>query len=141
MADGIKLEIVSPERLLLSEEVASVSVPGTEGYFTVLGEHMPLMTTLRPGFITVIRPSGSDIYYVRSGFAEVNARGVTILAEEALPIGEFDRARIDSAILIARDALAAATTDTEKSDAELIVMSLENLIMEATTYTPGGATH
>ncbi|HEV2518547.1 MAG TPA: F0F1 ATP synthase subunit epsilon, partial [Devosia sp.] len=52
MAEGTKLEIVSPERLLLSETVKSVTVPGADGYFTVLGDHAPLMTTLKPGFVT-----------------------------------------------------------------------------------------
>ena len=55
MAEGLKIEIVSPERLVLSEVVTSVTVPGTEGYFTVMDDHAPFMTTLRPGFITVNR--------------------------------------------------------------------------------------
>ena len=84
MAEGTKLEIVSPERLLLSETVKSVTVPGTDGYFTVLGDHAPLMTTLKPGFVTVVRNDGiSHVYYVRGGFADVNAEGMTILAEHA----------------------------------------------------------
>ena len=53
MAEGLKIEIVSPERLVLSEVVTSVTEPGTEGYFTVMVDHAPFMTTLRPGFITV----------------------------------------------------------------------------------------
>ncbi len=54
MADGVKIEIVSPERLVISEQARSVTVPGTEGYFTVLGEHAPLMSTLKPGRSVVI---------------------------------------------------------------------------------------
>ena len=70
MAEGTKLEIVSPERLVISETVKSVVVPGADGYFTVLGEHAPLMTTLKPGFITVEDNAGvSHVYYVRGGFA------------------------------------------------------------------------
>ena len=53
MADGVKIEIVSPERLILSEMARSVVVPGADGYFTVMGDHAPLMSTLKPGFITV----------------------------------------------------------------------------------------
>ena len=67
MADAIKIEIVSPESLVLSEEVTSVSVPGQEGYFTVMGEHAPLMTTLKPGFITVEKDSGNQTFYVQGG--------------------------------------------------------------------------
>ena len=73
MAEGTKLEIVSPERLVISEVVKSVVVPGADGYFTVLGEHAPLMTTLKPGFITVEDNGGtSHVYYVRGGFADVS---------------------------------------------------------------------
>jgi F-type H+-transporting ATPase subunit epsilon len=140
MAD-IKILIVSPERQLLSTEADSVFVPGSEGYFTVMGEHAPFLSTLKPGFITVINDDESDIYYVRGGFAEVNAEGLTILAEEAQPIREFDRPRIEIAIQEARDALVAAETDHDKWGAELIVLGLENLLIEAATLEPGSLAH
>ena len=116
MAEGTKLEIVSPERLLLSETVKSVTVPGADGYFTVLGDHAPLMTTLRPGFVTVVDNAGiSRIYYVRGGFADVSPEGLTILAEEAKPIAEFDRAHIEALIAAGLTAQqAAATVDEEQ---------------------------
>jgi len=141
MADGIKIEIVAPERLLLSTEARSVTVPGAEGYFTVLGEHSPVITTLKPGFITVTSDKGSEVYYVRSGFAEVSAKGVTILAEQALPMNEFNRSDVDEALEKARATLAVAPTDEHRSEAEQMVMSLENFINEMTTYTPADASH
>lgn len=141
MADGIKIEIVSPERLLLSAEASSVTVPGTEGYFTILGEHAPVMTTLKPGFVTVVTDGTSEIFYVRSGFAEVGSRGLTILAEESMPIGEFDRSHVDTAIEEARTALAAATNEEQKSEVEMMIMSLENFINEMTTFQPGDSAH
>jgi F-type H+-transporting ATPase subunit epsilon len=140
MADGIRIEIVSPERLLLSTQAVSVTVPGSEGYFTILGEHAPVMTTLKPGFITALINGNAEIFYVRSGFAEVNANGVTILAEEALPLGEIERPRIEEALNEARATLEVAD-DEHKSDAELIVMSLENFINEMTTFEPGNGAH
>lgn len=141
MADGIKIEIVAPERELLSGEAESVSVPGSEGYFTVMGEHAPMMSMLKPGFITVTANNKPDIYYVRGGFAEVNLEGLVILAEEAQPIREFDRPRIESAIQDARDAMVAAETDQDKWGAELVVISLENLLIEAATVEPGSIAH
>ena len=140
MAD-IKIEIVSPERVVLTAEADSVSVPGSEGYFTVMGEHAPLLSTLKPGFITVVNDGKSDIYYVRGGFADINAEGMTILAEEAQPIREFDRPRIESAIQEARDALVRAETDHDKWGAELVVIGLENLLIEAATLEPGSLAH
>ncbi|MBU1174730.1 MAG: ATP synthase F1 subunit epsilon [Alphaproteobacteria bacterium] len=140
MAD-IKIDIVAPERQLLSAEADSVSVPGTEGYFTVMGEHAPMMSMLKPGFITVVTDDRPDIYYVRGGFAEVSPEGLVILAEEAQPIREFDRPRIETAIQEARDAMVAAETDRDKWGAELVVISLENLLIEAATLEPGSIAH
>ena len=97
MAEGTKLEIVSPERLLLSEAVRSVTVPGADGYFTVLGDHAPLMTTLKPGFVTAVDTAGaSHVIFVRGGFADVSPEGLTILADEAKPAAEFNRAESSS---------------------------------------------
>ena len=132
MAEGLKIEIVSPERLVISETVTSVTVPGTEGYFTVMNDHAPFMTTLRPGFITVSSGSGRDqVYFVRGGFADVSAEGLTILAEEASPFSEFDRADLQAQIKAAEEELARAQSPEDKSYAQAMVSGLLNLAMEA----------
>jgi len=132
MADGVKLEIVSPERLVLSETVRSVTVPGTEGYFTVLGEHAPLMTTLKPGFITATPESGDpQVFFVRGGFADVAPDGLTILAEQASTLAEFNPAAIDDDVAAAETELAAANTIEEKSAATNKVNAWRNLKLEA----------
>ncbi len=134
MAEGTKLEIVSPERLLLSEMVKSVTVPGTEGYFTVLGDHAPLMTTLKPGFITVVDTAGtSHVFYVRGGFADVSPEGLTILAEEAKPIAEFDRAHIEALIAAGLTAQQAAATDAEMSRLQAEIDGWRNLLLDASS--------
>jgi F-type H+-transporting ATPase subunit epsilon len=130
MAD-VKVEIVSPERLLVSETAQSITVPGSEGYFTVLGEHAPLMTTLKPGFITAVVGGASQIFFVRGGFADVAPEGLTILAEEALPLSEFDPASVDADIEAAEVKLAAASTLDEKSAAMAEVDAWRNLRAEA----------
>ncbi len=140
MAEGTKLEIVSPEKLLLSETVRSVTVPGAEGYFTVLGDHAPFMTTLRPGFITVVDSAGiSHVYYVRGGFADVNPDGLTILAEEAQDIAEFDRARIEGLIAAGLTAQQAATTADEEMRLQEEIDSWRNLLIEASAGSGAGA--
>jgi len=132
MAEGTKLDIVSPERLLVSEHVASVTIPGTDGYFAVLGEHAPLMSTLRPGFITTVDAGGKSAqYYVRGGFVEVAPAGVTILAEQAVPTSEFDRAEIEASLLQAEKDLAAASTPEARSFLEELIYGLRNLLIEA----------
>jgi F-type H+-transporting ATPase subunit epsilon len=132
MADGIKVEIVSPERLVVSEVARSVTVPGTEGYFTVMANHAPFMTTLRPGFITVTGDSSSgQLYFIRGGFADVSPEGLTILAEEAIAYADFDREGLAEQIKQAEAELAAAATPEEKSYAQEIVSAMLNLALEA----------
>lgn len=90
MADLLKFELVSPERLLSSGDVQQVVVPGTEGEFTVLVNHAPVLSTLKPGVVTVTDESGNvERIFVRGGFAEVNPTGLTILAEEAVAVSDL----------------------------------------------------
>lgn len=132
MAEGTKLEIVSPERLVLSEQVASVTIPGAEGYFSVLGDHAPMMSTLKPGFITTHDAGGkTEQFYVRGGFVDVSPAGVTILAEQAVPASEFDRAEIEASLLQAERELAEAASPEAKTFLEELVYGLRNLLVEA----------
>lgn len=134
MADGLNVEIVSPEHLILSEQVNAVSVPGREGYFTVMGDHAPMMTTLKPGFVTVTSTTGdARTFYVRGGFADVSAEGLTVLAEEAKTADDFDKAEIEAAIKAAQEELAAANEADAKSAAQAVLDGWMNLMMEAGT--------
>jgi F-type H+-transporting ATPase subunit epsilon len=75
MTDKISFDLVSPERLLLSEQADMVTVPGSDGYFGVLAGHMPLISTLRPGMIDVKGGDKGDAkYFILGGFAEVTTR-------------------------------------------------------------------
>jgi len=133
MADGLSIEIVSPEKLVVSETVRSVTIPGSEGYFTVMGDHAPLMTTLKPGFVTITATSGETrTFYVRGGFADVSPEGLTILADEAASFAEFDRTDIERRLNEAQEKLAQAETHEEKSFAQDLVSGWMNLMMEAT---------
>ncbi|WP_375285909.1 ATP synthase F1 subunit epsilon [Sphingomonas sp.] len=82
---SLHFELVTPEKLLRSEEVYMVTVPGAEGDFGVLEGHAPFMSTIRDGELLVQRTSGAapEAIAIRGGFAEVNARGLTVLAEHA----------------------------------------------------------
>ena len=131
MAEGLKIEIVSPERLVLSETVVSVTVPGTEGYFTVMDDHAPFMTTLKPGFITVTKDSGAEVYFVKGGFADVSAAGLTILAEQSVPFSEFDHGDLQAQIKAAEEELNRAATPEDKSYAQEVVSALLNLAIES----------
>ncbi|UWR27079.1 F0F1 ATP synthase subunit epsilon [Sulfitobacter sp. S223] len=84
MADTMQFDLVSPERRLASAQVASVQIPGTDGDMTAMPDHAPTITTLRPGILTVDGPDGHSQYVVTGGFAEITAKGVSVLAERAL---------------------------------------------------------
>ncbi|MDX2223009.1 MAG: ATP synthase F1 subunit epsilon [Rhodospirillaceae bacterium] len=112
MAETLKLELVAPERLLLSQQVEMVIVPGTEGYFGVLPKHAPVISTLRPGVIDVYEGGAiSQRVFVTGGFAEVNAAGVTVLVDEALPASDVTKEMAAARKAAAEDAAASATTD------------------------------
>ena len=105
-------ELVSPERLLFAGDVEAVVVPGTEGEFTVLKDHAPLMSTLKPGIVTIAESGAKQSkLFVRGGFADVNPAGLTILAETAMPLEELDAARIDAEIQDASEDVADAPDD------------------------------
>ena len=102
-------ELVSPERLLFSGDVEAVIVPGVEGEFTVLKDHAPLMATLRPGLVEIDEAAGKTVrLFVRGGFVDVAPGGLTILADNAVPLEQFDEARLSLEITAAEAALAAA---------------------------------
>ncbi|MDB5690444.1 MAG: synthase subunit epsilon [Sphingomonas bacterium] len=87
MAD-LHFELVTPEKLLRSEEVYMVVVPGNEGDFGVLAGHAPFMTVIRAGELTVYSSANTVTARIRveGGFAEVNERGLTVLAEQAAEV-------------------------------------------------------
>jgi F-type H+-transporting ATPase subunit epsilon len=102
-----RFDLVSPERLVFSGEVEQVDVPGVDGYFGVLAEHAPLVTTLRPGVLVIFTASGQMSIVVNGGFAEVGPAGLTVLAEMAVPREEFDAS-----------VLAGVIQDTEEDVAD-----------------------
>jgi F-type H+-transporting ATPase subunit epsilon len=128
MADKIHFDLVSPERMLLSEDVDMVTVPGTEGYFGVLAGHAPLVSTLRPGVIDVKGARDGELrLFVRGGFAEVNAEKIIVLAEEAIPLSEFHVAALDQRIRDAEEDLVAAQSDAERDKAGEVLDNLRQL--------------
>ncbi len=99
MADKLQFELVSPERLLLSEPVGMVVVPGSEGNFGVLPGHALFISTVRPGVIDVYAdgmPAITERIFVSGGFAEVTPERCTVLADEALPLSSLDRGAIEA---------------------------------------------
>lgn len=115
---SLHFELVSPERLLMSDDVDAVEIPGTEGDMGILPGHAPVLSTLRPGVVTVTRGGKSERIFVRGGFAEVNPQGLTVLAEVAIPIAELDAAKIAQQVKNAEDDVNDAKTDETRRRAQ-----------------------
>ncbi len=107
-------DLVSPEKLLFSGEVTQVDVPGAEGDFGVLAHHAPLVATLRPGIMTIFEPNRQIRAVVSGGFAEVSEKGLTVLADMAVPIEDFDTAKLAAAIKDAEEDVADAADDAAR---------------------------
>jgi F-type H+-transporting ATPase subunit epsilon len=123
MAEKIQFELVSPAKLLVSSPVDMVVVPGTEGDFGALARHAPMITTVRPGVI-VVHDGGkvSSRTFVAGGFAEVNEERITVLAEEAIPVGDLTADMAEARKKAAQEALDDAKSEREKVQAERLAL-------------------
>ncbi len=133
MAEGkVEFELVSPEKLLLSERVDMVVVPGEEGNFGVLVQHAPLISAVRPGVIDVHNGGKvTEQIFVAGGFAEVTPARCTVLAEQAVPIAEIDRSAAEQQLKDAQEDVADAKDDAERLAAEKQVTVAEAMIQAA----------
>jgi F-type H+-transporting ATPase subunit epsilon len=127
MAATFKFELVSPERILMSVDVEQVVMPGSEGDFTVLANHAPVISMLRPGIIDVTLENGRKRVFVKGGFAEVEANRATVLAQTALDLDELGSARIAEEIRIAEAELAEAKSDEARFNAERVIAEMQAL--------------
>ena len=120
MADTTAFELVSPERLLMSQDVELVIVPGAEGNIGVLARHAPMISTVRPGVIEIFgtRSAEAERVFVAGGFAEVTPDRCTVLAEEAVPVSDLDRAEVEQSIKDLREDLEDAKEPAERAAIE-----------------------
>ncbi len=128
MADTVEFELVSPARLLMSEPVDMVVVPGGDGDIGVLPNHAPLICTVRPGVIKVYAGDKvTDQIFVAGGFCEVSPERCTVLAEEAMMIDDIDgeaaRKRLEDAEAAEKDAddITRPRAENERRIAEAMV--------------------
>jgi F-type H+-transporting ATPase subunit epsilon len=128
MAESFNFELVSPEQLLLSAKVTEIVLPGSEGEMTVMANHSPVMTTIRPGVVTVKQDSGeTQKFVVFGGFADILPESCTLLAESAVAVGEFRKDALAKRVELAKADLAGAQSDEGKTRAAQLVSDLESL--------------
>src|ERR1700722_7138225 len=111
---ALHLEFVSPERVLFSGDVDQVDLPGTEGDMGILAGHAPLVTTLRPGIVTIFNGNERVPVVVIGVFAEVGPAGLTVLADKAVARADFDMATLASEIKDTEEDVADCTDDHER---------------------------
>ena len=122
MADTLQFELVSPERLLRSEAVEMVVVPGGEGNFGVLPGHSLLISTVRPGLIEIYEAGKvKDRLFVAGGFAEVTPERCTVLADEAVPLPDLNRAVLEGEARELETRLNASTDEAVKAQARRLL--------------------
>lgn len=126
MADTMQFDLVTPERKLASAQVREVRIPGADGDLTAMPDHSPLITTLRPGVLSVVSAEGTTSYAVTGGFAEVSAAGASVLAERAMPVSEVTAAVADALIAEAAQAASSAKADA-KDTADKLVADMQAL--------------
>ena len=130
---ALHLEFVSPESVLFSGDVDQVDLPGTEGDLGILAGHAPLVTTLRPGLVTIIRGTTREPVVVIGGFAEVSPSGLTILADKAVARANFDLELLAGEIKDTEEDVADAKDDAQR---DKLVRHLEQLKSLQAALTP-----
>lgn len=120
-------ELVSPDKVLMSESAWQVVIPGEEGYFGVRAGHMSLIAAVKPGVVEVTKTEGDapQKIFIAGGFADVTAANCTILAEQAVNVNELDAAAVEAELAKLKAEHQVATEMAEK-------MALDKRIRTAT---------
>ena len=136
---ALHFDLVSPERVLFSGDVDQVDLPGSEGDMGILAGHAPLVTTLRPGIITIFRGGAREPIVISGGFAEVGPGGLTVLADTASSLDSFDVTMLATEI---EDAEEDAADATEPDQRDRIARRVDQLkALQAALATRGTSPH
>tara|TARA_A200000113_G_scaffold215554_1_gene219971 strand:- start:257 stop:655 length:399 start_codon:yes stop_codon:yes gene_type:complete len=128
-----KLDFVTPERLLYSAEVEQIIVPGSEGEFTILSEHSPIISSLKPGFIKIYEELSNEpiIYFVTDGFIDMASNQLTILAQSAIEKGQLTAKKLEDIINMYQGEVDVTENDIKKNKLNLKIDTVKALQNEA----------
>lgn len=124
MAGSVQFDLVSPERRLASFAASDVGIPAADGDMTAMEGHAPTITGLRPGILRASGADGVKSFVVTGGFAEISAKGVSVLAERAIPLEEMTAAIMDAMLADASEATAVAVSKdaADKAVADMLAL-------------------
>jgi F-type H+-transporting ATPase subunit epsilon len=126
MSDKFTVEIISPDQTILKQETSEVVIPSFEGQMGILNNHIPLITFLRPGIIT-IKAEGEKKYYVEEGTVEFSNNNLLILTSTAKDVANLDKSQINDLIQKAEANLNAQSTDKERYVASYKLETLKEI--------------
>ena len=128
-----KLDFVTPERLLYSAEVEQIIVPGSEGEFTILSEHSPIISSLKPGFIKIYEEISNEpiIYFVTDGFIDMASNQLTILAQSAIEKGQLTAKKLEDIINMYQGEVDVTENNIKKNKLNLKIDTVKALQSEA----------
>jgi len=126
MSDKFTVEIISPDQTILKQETSEVVIPSFEGQMGILNNHIPLITFLRPGIIT-IKAEGEKRYYVEEGTVEFSNNNLLILTSTAKDVDNLDKTQINDLIQKAEANLNAQSTDKERYVASYKLETLKEI--------------
>src|SRR3989440_12312631 len=127
MAATLKLEIVTPEEKIYSEDVNMVTLPGSEGELGVYPNHVPLLTALKPGELRIMKDGRETAMAVGEGFIEIKADGGSVLTDMALQSEKIDIAAAEKAVASAQ---AAMNEDDTAKEAAAIKATLQKALAQ-----------
>lgn len=127
MQNNFLLEIVTPEKIVFSQNVKEVVIPSITGNLTILANHAPLINMLIPGKVIIKTADNSDTYITHSGFAKVKDNIVTLLADEVTHLDDLNHEELDSRIAEAQKAMQESSNHTGRNEHEDILHQLSSL--------------
>ena len=129
----LKLDFVTPERLLYSKDVEQVIVPGSEGEFTILSDHSPIISSLKPGYIKIYEDLSNEptIYFVTDGFVDMASNQLTILAQGAIEKGQLTAKNLEDIVNTYQGEADNTENEAKKNKLNLKIDTVKALQVEA----------
>ena len=121
----LQLDIVTPEKRVFSQEVDSVTLPGSEGELGILPSHIPLVTALKPGELVYSKSGKAEHFAVGTGFVEVTGQRVSVLTDMAMGEGEIDEHAVEEALKRAQERLEAIKHDPAGEELAIVMANIQ----------------